>query len=392
MFEIQQAERLKKLPPYLFKEIDRMKDEVRAKGVDIIDLGVGDPDRPTPGNIVNRLIEAAQDPANHQYPSYTGMNDFRRSVAAWYGRRFGVELDPLRQVVTLIGSKEGIANISMAFIDPGDLVLVPEPAYPVYHIGAMFAGGESYFMPLLEKNGFLPDLEAIPDEIADRAKMMFINYPNNPTGATVELDFYRRVVDFAARHRIIVLSDAAYSEMSFDGYESPSLLQAPGALEVGLEFHSLSKTYNMTGWRIAWAAGRAEIVEGLGRIKSNIDSGAFQAVQWAGIEALEGDEGDRNSVLEMKALYTRRRDLLAAGLNEAGLAVNPPRATFYLWGRTPPGYTSAEFAARLLSEAGIVCTPGNGFGPSGEGFVRFTLCQEEGRLQEAVGRIKAIKF
>lgn len=389
MFRINQAERLKKLPPYLFKELDRMRDEVRAKGVDIIDLGVGDPDHPTPDHIVSRLAEAAQDPANHQYPSYVGTIEFRAAVAAWYDRRFGVKLDPAGQVVTLIGSKEGLAHIPLAFVNPGDVVLVPEPAYPVYNIGTIFAGGESYFMPLLEKNGFLPDLDAVPAETAKRAKMMFINYPNNPTGAIAGEDFYQKVVAFAQRHEIIVLSDAAYSEMTFDDYAAPSLLQTPGALEVGLEFHSLSKTYNMTGWRIGWAAGRAEIVEGLGRIKSNIDSGAFQAVQSAGIEALEGDQG---CLAGMRDLYTRRRDTLVSGLREAGLNVTLPQASFYLWVQTPKGCSSADFTAKLLEEKGIVCTPGNGFGPSGEGFVRFALTKEVDRLQEAVSRIKALKL
>ncbi len=389
MFDIHQAERLKKLPPYLFKEIDRKRDEVRARGVDIIDVGVGDPDRPTPPQIVARLCETAKDPANHQYPSYTGMNDFRKSVAAWYGRRFGVELEPLKQVCTLIGSKEGIAHTPLAFVDPGDVVLVPEPAYPVYHIGTMFAGGKSYFMPLKGENAFLPDLEAIPSDVADKARLMFINYPNNPTGATAELDFYEKVVAFAKKHQIIVISDAAYTEMAFDGYLAPSFLQVPGALEVGMEIHSLSKTYNMTGWRLGWAAGRSEVVEALGRIKSNVDSGAFQAVQWAGIEALEGDQ---TCVEDMKALYTVRRDVLVNGLREAGLKVNPPKATFYLWVTVPQGYTSAEFCTKLLEEAGIVCTPGNGFGPSGEGYARFTLAQEADRLQEAVRRIKGLTF
>ncbi|MBU2548420.1 MAG: LL-diaminopimelate aminotransferase [Proteobacteria bacterium] len=386
---MKQAERLEKLPPYLFKEIDRMKAEVQAKGVDIIDLGVGDPDRPTPPHIIDRLQKAALDPANHQYPSYTGMNDFRRSVAAWYERRFGVKLDALNEVVTLIGSKEGIAHIPLAFIDPGDVALVPEPAYPVYHIGTLFAGGQSFFMPLLEANGFLPDLDAVPAGTAAKARLLFVNYPNNPTGATAGLDFYEKVVAFARKHEIIVVSDAAYSEVSLGGYEAPSILQVPGAMDVAVEVHSLSKTYNMTGWRIGWAAGRAEVVDGLGRIKSNIDSGAFQAVQWAGIEAIDGDQ---TCVADMRALYQERMNVLVEGLKEAGLEPKSPRATFYLWVRVPAGQTSAGFTARLLGEGGIVCTPGNGFGPSGEGYVRFALCQEVDRLREAVERIKALKF
>jgi LL-diaminopimelate aminotransferase len=389
MFAVEPADRLKKLPPYLFKEIDRMRDEVRSKGVDIIDLGVGDPDRPTPDNVIEKLCEAGRNPANHQYPSYTGMNDFRKTVAAWYKRRYDVDLKWADQVCTLIGSKEGIAHLPLAFINQGDISLVPEPAYPVYHIGTMFAGGSTHFMPLLEKNGFLPDLGAIPTEIAQKAKLMFINYPNNPTGATAGEDFYLEVVEFAQKYEIIVVSDAAYSEMTYDGYVAPSFLTVPGALEVGIELHSLSKTYNMTGWRLGWAAGRAEVVDGLGRIKSNIDSGAFQAVQVAGIEAMEGDQ---SSLENMRKVYTERRDVLVAGLRDAGLRAEPPKATFYIWVGVPDGMTSADFTARLLTEAGIVVTPGNGFGPSGEGYVRFALTQEADRLKEACARIKDLKL
>jgi LL-diaminopimelate aminotransferase len=389
MFAVEPADRLKKLPPYLFKEIDRMRDEVRSKGVDIIDLGVGDPDRPTPDNVIEKLCEAGRNPANHQYPSYTGMNDFRKTVAAWYKRRYDVDLKWADQVCTLIGSKEGIAHLPLAFINQGDISLVPEPAYPVYHIGTMFAGGSTHFMPLLEKNGFLPDLGAIPTEIAQKAKLMFINYPNNPTGATAGEDFYREVVEFAQEYEIIVVSDAAYSEMTYDGYVAPSFLTVPGALEVGIELHSLSKTYNMTGWRLGWAAGRAEVVDGLGRIKSNIDSGAFQAVQIAGIEAMEGDQ---SSLENMRKVYTERRDVLVAGLRDAGLRAESPKATFYIWVGVPDGMTSADFTARLLTEAGIVVTPGNGFGPSGEGYVRFALTQEADRLKEACARIKDLKL
>lgn len=389
MLKIELADRLKKLPPYLFKELDRMRDEVRAKGLDIIDLGVGDPDKPTPKHIIDKLSDAANDPANHQYPSYTGMNDFRRSVAAWYERKYSIKMDPIAQVCTLIGSKEGIAHIPLAFINPGDIALIPEPAYPVYHIGTMFAGGESYFMPLLEKNGFLPDLEAIPEDVASRAKLMFINYPNNPTGATAELDFYEKVVAFATKYEIIVISDAAYSEMSYDGYVAPSFLEVPGAMDIGMELNSLSKTYNMTGWRIGWAAGNPEIVDGLGKVKSNIDSGAFQAVQWAGIEALEGDQ---TCLEEMRKIYTERRDVLVAGLRDAGFKVNNPKATFYLWVKIPDGYTSADFTAKILTEAGIVGTPGNGLGPSGEGYIRFALTQDAPRLKEAVVRLKELKL
>jgi len=283
MIKIEQADRLKQLPPYLFAELDRKKAEARARGIDVIDLGVGDPDLPTPDNIIAKLAEAAKVPAHHRYPSYTGMNDFREAVAGWYKKRAGVELHPLQEVVSLIGSKEGIAHIPLAFINPGDVALVPSPAYPVYAIATMFAGGIPYEMPLLKENEFLPDFSAIPADVLAKAKLMFLNYPNNPTAAPATAEFFRSVVDFAKQHNIMICHDFAYSEMAFDGYLPPSFLSIPGAKEVGIEFHSLSKTYNMTGWRIGWAAGNAEIIGGLGRIKSNIDSGIFEAIQVAGI-------------------------------------------------------------------------------------------------------------
>jgi LL-diaminopimelate aminotransferase len=385
--KIEKAERLKRLPPYLFREIDRQKEEVRAKGVDLIDLGVGDPDLPTPGHIIEAANRAASDPANHQYPSYSGMRDFNAAVARWYERRFGVELDPGEEVVTLIGSKEGIAHIPLAFIDPGDIALVASPGYPVYHIGTQFAGGEPYFMDLLKENGFLPDLESIPPGVASKAKMMFINYPNNPTAAVANKDFFESVVAFATEYNIIVCHDAAYSEMTYDGYEPPSFLEVDGAKSVGIEFHSLSKTYNMTGWRIGFAVGCADVISGLGQVKSNIDSGAFQAVQIAGITALEGDQ---TCVEEMRQTYQERRDILVAGLRSAGLSVEKPSATFYLWVEVPQGYTSAGFAGLLLTEAGIVTTPGNGFGAAGEGYIRMALTVDRDRIREAVKRIEGI--
>lgn len=383
------AERLAQLPPYLFQEIDRLKADLLAKGVDVINLGVGDPDLPTPGHIIERLQEAAEDPSTHQYPSYSGMNDFRISVAGWYQRRFGVELDPLREVLTLIGSKEGIAHFPLAFINPGDLALVPTPAYPVYQVAMLFAGGESYFMPLVRENNFLPDLSAIPPDTARRAKLMFLNYPNNPTGATAERDFYERVVAFAREYDVVVCHDAAYSEMAFDGYRPMSFLEIPGAKEVAIEFHSLSKTYNMTGWRLGFAVGNARLIEGLGQVKSNIDSGAFNAVQWAGIAALEGDQ---QCVTEMQQTYQARRDVLIAGLRRVGMQPVIPKATFYVWCPTPPGYTSADFTSLLLKECGIVTTPGSGFGAPGEGYVRLALTVNKARIAEAVARIEKLSF
>ena len=381
---VTKAERVRRLPPYLFAEIDRLKADLMAGGVDVINLGVGDPDLPTPAHIIEKLAQTAKDPANHQYPSYSGMNDFRISVAKWFKKRFGVELDALSEVLTLIGSKEGLAHLPLALIDPGDLALVPSPAYPVYHIATMFAGGESYFMPLLKENGFLPDLDSIPPEVARRAQLLFINYPNNPTGATADRDFYERVVRFATKYGIIVCHDAAYSEMAFGGYRPMSFLEVPGAKEVGVEFHSLSKTYNMTGWRLGFAVGNSDVISALGQIKSNIDSGAFNAVQWAGIAALEGDQGP---VANMQKIYEERRDILIAGLKKAGLHPEIPRATFYVWCPTPPGFSSKDFAALLLRKAGIVTTPGSGFGEPGEGYVRMALTVARERIREAVERI-----
>jgi LL-diaminopimelate aminotransferase len=389
MIKIEQADRLKQLPPYLFAELDRKKAEARERGIDVIDLGVGDPDLPTPDNIINKLTEASREPRYHRYPSYTGMNDFREAVARWYKKRADVELHPLQEVVSLIGSKEGIAHIPLAFINPGDVALVPSPAYPVYAIATTFAGGTPYEMALVKENNFLPDLTAIPEEILGKAKMMFLNYPNNPTAALATLDFFRTVVDFAVKHNIMICHDFAYSEMAFDGYVPPSFLEIPGAKDVGIEFHSLSKTYNMTGWRIGWAAGNSEIIGGLGRIKSNIDSGIFEAIQVAGIEALEGDQ---QCLSDMRVIYTERRDVLVGGLKKLGINAEPPKATFYVWFEAPSGYTSSSFATLLLDKAGIVATPGNGFGSPGEGYVRMALTVSKERLSEAINRMSEIGF
>ncbi len=386
---IDMADRLKRLPPYLFQEIDRLKAELMAKGVDVINLGVGDPDLPTPAHIVEELGKAAKDPANHQYPSYSGMNDFKVSVARWYRERFGVDLNPDTEVLTLIGSKEGIAHLPLAFINQGDLSLIPTPAYPVYDVANMFAGGESYFMPLTRENQFLPDLGNIPANVARRAKLFFINYPNNPTAATAEMDFFGKVVDFAREYGLIVCHDAAYTEIAFDGYRPMSFLEVPGAKEVGIEFHSLSKTYNMTGWRLGFAVGNARVLSGLGQIKSNIDSGAFNAVQWAGIKALEADQV---CVAEMQKIYQARRDALIGGLRKIGLQPETPKATFYVWCPIPAKYKSRDFTTLLLREAGIVTTPGSGFGEPGEGYVRMALTVSKERIEEAVSRIGRLSF
>ena len=384
---VDRAERLKKLPPYLFKAIDEKKAQVKARGVDIIDLGVGDPDLPTPPHILEAMKRALDDPSNHRYPSYTGMLAFREAVAEWYWERFGVSLDPEAEVVSLIGSKEGIAHFPLAFVNGGDKVLVPSPAYPVYNIATIFAGGESHVMPLEEERGFLPDLASIPKDVADSAKIIFLNYPNNPTSATASIEFFEQVVAFAKRHGIVVCHDAAYTEMAFDGYCPPSFLQAEGAKEVGVEFHSFSKTYNMTGWRIGFAVGNREAISALGDIKSNIDSGVFQAVQWAAIEALRGDQ---TPVQEMNRIYQERRDVMVEGLREIGFELTPPKATFYLWVKVPEGYTSTRLTEHLLEQAGVVVTPGNGFGEPGEGFFRIALTQSKERLEEAVLRMKQV--
>jgi len=389
MFKVELAHRIKQLPPYLFKEIDRMRDEVRARGVDIIDLGVGDPDLPTPAPIIDKLYEAAKDPKNHQYPAYSGMKEFNKCAARWLKKRFGVEADPATQICTLIGSKEGLAHIPLAFINPGDISLVPSPAYPVYQTATLFAGGTAHIMPLTKENSFLPDLDTIPPDVTAKAKLMFLNYPNNPTAAVANVDFFNRVVDFARAHDIVVVHDNAYSEMGYGDYRAPGFLQADGAMEVGVEFFSLSKTYNMTGWRLGFAVGSAEVIKGLGQVKSNIDSGAFNAIQIAGMAALEGDQ---SVVEENRAIYQERRDIILQGLREAGLAVETPQATFYVWVEAPAGYSSAEFTKYLLNEAGIVTTPGNGFGAPGEGFIRLALTKDKTRIKEAVERVKKLSF
>ncbi|MCK4591764.1 MAG: LL-diaminopimelate aminotransferase, partial [Candidatus Latescibacteria bacterium] len=344
---------------------------------------------PTPAHIIDQLCKAAYDKANHRYPSYSGMIDFKQAIARWYRNRAGVELDPKIQVLTLIGAKEGIAHIPFAFVNPGDTVLVPSPAYPVYRNSTILAGGDPVVMPLLQKNGFLPDLGAIDSDTARKAKMMFLNYPNNPTGAVASLDFFQQVVEFAQDYNIVICHDAAYLELGFDGYRAPSFLQAEGALEIGVEFYSLSKTYNMTGWRIGAAAGNADVIAALGTVKTNIDSGAFQAVQWAGIQALKGPQ---QCVEEQKIIYQQRRDLLLGGLRSMRLQVDPPQATCYLWCPVPQRFTSTKFAAELIERIGVVVTPGVGFGKYGEGFIRLSLTVETDRLKEAVRRMKTIRF
>lgn len=381
---VEMANRIKKLPPYLFAEIDRLKEEVEKKGVDIIDLGVGDPDIPTPDEIIDVAKKALEDSKNHQYPSYVGMYDFRKAAADWYKRRFNVEMNPSNEVVSLIGSKEGIAHLPLAFINPGDYALIPDPGYPVYPVSVMFAGGESYKMPLVKKNGFLPDLGDIPEDVLNRTKLMFIGYPNNPTSAVAERDFYKDVVKLAKKYDFIVASDNAYSEICYGGYEPMSFLEVAGAKDIGIEFHSLSKTFNMTGWRIGFAVGNKNVVNGLGKVKTNIDSGIFQAVQVAGTYALNNAEKLNEPI---RRIFQNRKDKMSSALKEAGFEFDEPKATFYFWVNVPGGYTSSEFVKKLLEEKGIVVTPGNGFGDTGEGYFRISITNP--RIEEAVQRIKS---
>jgi LL-diaminopimelate aminotransferase len=387
--QIKPAARLGLLPPYLFAELDRLKREVLQRGVDVISLGIGDPDLPTPDHIVSRLREAAANPVNHRYPDYEGLERFRAAAVGWYRRRFEVTLDPGREACALIGSKEGIANFPTAMVDPGDIVLIPDPGYPVYYSGCVFNGGEPYFMTLRKQNGFLPDLRAIPGEVARRAKLMWLNYPNNPTAATAERVFLKEAVEFCLKNDIVLAHDFAYSEIAFDGYRSPSILEVDGARECAVEFHSLSKTYSMTGWRVGFVVGNAQAIGALGRVKTNIDSGVFQAVQEAAIAALEGSE---DKLHEYCSIYQQRRDLMVDALQALGLECQRPRATFYIWAEIPKGYTSASFAERVLKETGVVITPGSGFGKGGEGFVRFSLTVAGDRLKEAAERIRGLCF
>ncbi len=388
-FPIEVATRIKTLPPYLFAAIDKMKQEAIARGVDIINLGIGDPDLPTPAPIVDSLAQAAKNPKHHQYPSYEGMLAFRKAVADWYRRRFNVTLDPANEVLTLIGSKEGIGHIHLALIDPGDVVLVPSPGYPVYPVGTSFAGGVSHLMPLTKQNGFLPDLQAVPKDVAQKAKLMWLNSPNNPTSVVMTKDYFKRAIDFAREHRIIICHDAAYSEIYYDGRRPASFMEVDGAKDVGVEFHSLSKTYNMTGWRIGFVVGHKDVLAALGKVKSQLDSGVFEAVQTAGITALGLDDAVTDGI---RTIYQERRDTLIPGLKKLGLDVDAPPAAFYIWVTVPKGYTSASFTAHLLEKAGIVTTPGNGFGAPGEGYIRMTVCTTNERLAEAVERIKKAGF
>ncbi len=389
MPSFQLADRLAAVPPYLFAEIDRVKNEVKARGVDIISLGIGDPDTPTPDFIIQAMTEALRKPEHHQYPSYVGMLAFRKSVADWYQRRFGVALDPENEVVSLIGSKEGLAHFPLAFVNPGDLVLACSPCYPVYPIATAFAGGQTHSLPLTAANDFLPDLDSIDAATWQRAKILFLNFPGNPTAAMAPRDFFAKCVELCHRHEVILVHDAAYTEIYYDPADKPlSILEIDGAKDVAIEFHSLSKTFNMTGWRIGMAVGNPQLVKGLGKIKENVDSGIFQAVQEAGIVALE--QGDAFTE-GLRTMYKARRDVVVSALQGMGVEFQVPKAAFYVWARIPKGYdSSAAFVTKVLQETGVVVTPGNGFGAAGEGYFRITLTVDEERLKEAMARIAAL--
>ena len=381
------AKRILELGEYLFAELDRLKREALDRGVSVVDLGVGDPVEPTPDHIIEALDRAARNPENHQYPPYAGKKSLREAIARYMKRRFDVEPDPDREVVALIGSKEGIAHLAWALVDPGDTVLVPDPGYPVYADTARFCGGTVVSLKLERSNGFLPDLDGLDLETARKAKLLWLNYPNNPTSARADLGFFQRVIDFAREHDIVVAHDNSYGEMYLEGDPPPSILQANGGRDVAVEFHSLSKTFNMTGWRIGWLCGRSDVVSALSKVKTNVDSGAFGAVQDAAEAALNGSW---ESVEQLRVLYRKRRDLLVAALRKAGWDVIIPEATFYVLAATASGQTSMETAGRLLAEAGIVCTPATGFGPGGEGFVRFSLTASDERIEEACLRLEEL--
>ena len=381
------AARMARIPPYLFAEIDRKVAARRAAGVDVIALDIGDPDLPTPDAVVEAAAAAVRDPANHRYASYYGLRDLRVAMSAWYLRRFGVELDPDTEVLPTLGSKDGIAHLPFALLNPGDVALCPDPGYPVYVTGAIMAEAEPYRLPLREADGFLPDLDAIPPEVVARARLLWLNYPNNPTAAVAPMAFFEHAVEFCARHGIVLAHDAPYTEISFDGYRAPSLLQVPGARGLGLEFHSLSKTFNMTGWRVGMAVGRPELVRLLGQVKTNIDSGIFGAVQRAAIAALAEPE----EALEARNRVLRRRQMqLHDAFASVGIDLPLPQASFYLWGRVAEGYDSISFAGALLDRIGVNVTPGVGFGPSGEGYFRVSVTSPDARVAEACERIRGL--
>lgn len=379
------AQRIAELPPYLFAEIDRKKEAKQAQGIDVISLGIGDPDTPTPDHIVDAMAKAIRDPHNHRYPAYAGSKAYRQAASTWMKSRFGVDVDPDTETLAMIGSKEGVAHVFLAFVDPGDYTLVPGIGYPVYHTGGIMAGGKTWWMPMTAENGFLADFESTPADVLAKAKMMFLSYPNNPTSAVAPPEYFDKAIAFAKKHDLLIVHDNAYSEIGFDGYKAPSFLERPGAKDVAIELFSCSKAYNMTGWRVAFAVGNAAAIKALGTVKSNIDSGVFTAVQDAAIEALLGPQ---DSIAELNALYQRRRDLLIDALGKIGIEAATPKGTIYVWAKVPDGYTSAEFASKVLEDANVIVAAGTAYGPYGEGYVRISLSTPDDRLIEAIKRIK----
>jgi LL-diaminopimelate aminotransferase len=385
------SNRLKNIPPYVFAEIDKKRQAVAARGVDVINLGIGDPDQPTPRFVVEAMQKALDNPANHKYPPFGGLPEYKQTISEWVQTRFGVNIDPVNEVTSLIGSKEGIHNIIMAYVDPGDVVLIPDPAYPVYRSSTILAGGTPYSMPLTPDKEFLADLDAIPADVAAKAKLMFLNYPNNPTAGVCDLKYMQKAVDFAKKHDILLVHDLAYSEMTFDGYKAPSIVEVPGAKDIAIELHSLSKMFNMTGWRVGFAIGNESAVKALAKLKSNIDTDVFRAIQHAAIAAFKGP---RDHIEHCNKLYIERRDIAVASFKKLGWNVKPNKATFYMWLPVPKGMTSSEFCTVMLEEAGIVVPPGTAYGPCGEGFFRMSLCTDKARLKEAFDRMEkhAITF
>lgn len=383
---MQFAKRLEKIPPYLFAELDRKRDELVSKGVDIINMGVGDPDQPTPAHIVSAMHQAVDDPSTHNYPPYQGTKEYREAAAAWMDRRFGVKgLNPNTEVVSSIGSKEAIHNTFLGFVEPGDYTLIPDPGYPVYRTSTIFAGGEYHAMPLLPENNFLPDLDAIPEDVARKAKLFWINYPNNPTGAIASLGDLEKIVDYCKKYDILLCHDHAYSEMAYDGYKPPSVLEIPGAKDIAIEFHSLSKSYNMTGWRVGFVAGSAVGIKGLSQVKTNVDSGVFKAVQRAAIAGFDTTEEELQKVM---SVYQRRRDIIVNGLKSLGWPLEAPKATLYVWVPVPKGYNSTEFVSLLIEKCGIIVPPGNGYGAAGEGYFRIALTVADEKMYQAIERMK----
>jgi len=381
---MQYSDRLSKIPPYLFVEISKKIAAKKAAGEEVISFGIGDPDMPTPDFVIDALCQAARKPENHKYPETDGTKQSRQAIAGWYKKRFDVDLEEQSQVLPLIGSKEGIAHVALCFIDQGDIALVPDPGYPVYSMGTILAGGTPYYIPLKEENGFLPDLEAIPADIAKKAKVMWLNYPNNPTGAVADLKFFQKAVDFAKKYDVVLFNDAPYTEIAFDGYKPASLLQIDDAKDIAVEFHSVSKTYNMCGWRFGFAVGNTGIIKALGTIKSNMDSGVPGAIQEMAASALEGSQ---DYLEELRGLYQRRRDKMCRVLKDLGFKINEPKASLYIWAKVPDGYTSAEAAADILEQTGIVVTPGSGYGPSGEGYIRLSMTVPEEQLDKGLVKL-----